>query len=77
MLTNAHPLSFVWVGGSIFNRKEDGFKKREQGLKKKDLEPQESLIKFSKFLQETDAKRNRADKKAVDERRLRVLKQGT
>lgn len=59
-----------------FNRKEDGFKKREQGLKKKDLELQESLIKFSKFLQETDAKRNRADKKSIDERRLRVIKEG-
>ena len=27
-------------------------------------------------MQETDAKRNRADKKAVDERRLRILKEG-
>lgn len=57
-------------------RKEEVFKIREQGLKKKDLELQESLIKFSKFLQENDAKRNRAEKKAVDERRLRTMKEG-
>lgn len=57
-------------------RKEEGFKKREKGLKKKDLELQESLIKFSKFLQENDAKRNRAEKKAIDERRLRTVKEG-
>ena len=31
---------------------EDGFKKREEALKLKDLELQESLIRFSKFLQE-------------------------
>ena len=34
-----------------FNRKEEVFKRREDGLKKKDLELQESLIRFSKFLQ--------------------------
>ena len=35
-----------------FNRKEEMFRRREEGLKKKDLELQESLIRFSKFLQE-------------------------
>lgn len=30
---------------------EEVFKRREDGLKKKDLELQESLIRFSKFLQ--------------------------
>lgn len=34
-----------------FNRKEEVFKRQESSLKKKDLDLQESLIKFSKFLQ--------------------------
>ena len=38
---------------------------REEGLKKKDLELQESLIRFSKFLQENDSKKTRAEKKAA------------
>jgi hypothetical protein len=39
---------------------EEIFKRREEALKKKDLELQESLIRFSKFLQENDSKRARA-----------------
>ena len=58
-----------------FNRKEEVFKRREDGLKKKDLELQESLIRFSKFLQENDSKRTRAEKKAEEERKLRQLKE--
>ena len=44
-------------------------KRREEGLKRKDIELQESLIRFSKFLQESDSKRSRALKKASDERK--------
>ena len=51
------------------------FKRREEGLKKKDLELQESLIRFSKFLQENDSKRMRALKKAQDERKIREEKE--
>ncbi len=51
------------------------FKRREEGLKKKDLELQESLIRFSKFLQENDAKRMHALKKAQDERKIREEKE--
>jgi hypothetical protein len=51
------------------------FKRREEGLKKKDLELQESLIRFSKFLQENDAKRMHALKKAQDERKTREEKE--
>ncbi|DBB07814.1 TPA: hypothetical protein ACH3X3_009224 [Trebouxia sp. C0006] len=58
-----------------FNRKEEVFKRREEGLKKKDLELQESLIRFSKFLQENDAKRMHALKKAQDERKTREEKE--
>lgn len=51
------------------------FRKREEVLKKKDLELQESLIRFSKFLQENDSKRARAEKKAADEVKSRQLKE--
>ncbi len=54
---------------------EEVFKRREEGLKKKDLELQESLIRFSKFLQENDAKRMHALKKAQDERKTREEKE--
>jgi hypothetical protein len=36
---------------------------------------QESLIRFSRFLQDNDAKRARAEKKAADEIRLRLAKE--
>lgn len=58
-----------------FNRKEEVFKRREEALKLKDLELQESLIRFSKFLQENDSKRARAEKKAADEIKARMLKE--
>lgn len=58
-----------------FQRKEATFKRREEMLKAKDLALQESLIKFNKFLQENDSKRNRAEKKRVDESRQKALKE--
>eukprot|EP00241_Pyramimonas_parkeae_P007189 CAMPEP_0114260016 /NCGR_PEP_ID=MMETSP0058-20121206/20221_1 /TAXON_ID=36894 /ORGANISM="Pyramimonas parkeae, CCMP726" /LENGTH=304 /DNA_ID=CAMNT_0001375141 /DNA_START=316 /DNA_END=1230 /DNA_ORIENTATION=+ len=58
-----------------FFKKEEVFKRREEGLKKKDLDLQESLIRFSKFLQENDSKRTRAEKKAADEIKLRHQKE--
>lgn len=54
---------------------QDAFHRREEGLRKKDLELQESLIKFNKFLQENESKRNRAVKRASDEVKQRVLKE--
>jgi uncharacterized ferredoxin-like protein len=54
---------------------EEAFRKREEVLKRKDLELQESLIRFSKFLQENDAKRARAEKKAADEIKIRLQKE--
>jgi len=51
------------------------FKRREEALKLKDLELQESLIRFSKFLQENDSKRARAEKKAADEIKARLQKE--
>lgn len=44
---------------------------RPQALKKKDLELQDSLLRFTKFLQENDAKRAKANKRAADEVRQR------
>jgi Domain of unknown function (DUF4200) len=58
-----------------FDRKEDIFKRQEDSLKKKDLDLQESLIKFSKFLQENDSKISRAEKKGRAEIALRQQKE--
>lgn len=58
-----------------FERKEEVFKRQEDSLKKKDLDLQESLIKFSKFLQENDSKISRAEKKAKEEIVLRQQKE--
>lgn len=56
-------------------QQEEVFKRREEGLKRKDLELQDSLIRFSKFLQENDSKRSRAEKKAADEIKSRLQKE--
>ena len=58
-----------------FQRREATFKRREDMLKKKDLELQESLIRFNKFLQENDSKRNRAEKKRLDEQKQKTSKE--
>jgi hypothetical protein len=58
-----------------FARREDAFRRREDGLRRKDLELQESLIKFNKFLQENESKRNRALKRAAEERKQREAKE--
>ncbi|KAL2634869.1 hypothetical protein R1flu_006348 [Riccia fluitans] len=58
-----------------FAQKEEILKKREETLRTKDLQLQESLIGFSKFLQENGVKRKRAEKKAADEIRLRLEKE--
>jgi hypothetical protein len=43
-----------------FKSSEDGFKRRENELREKDLKIQESLIKFSKYLEENEMKKNKA-----------------
>jgi hypothetical protein len=58
-----------------FERKESIHRRREDALKGKDLELQESLIKFNRFLQENENKRSRALKRANDERKLREQKE--
>ncbi len=54
----------------MLRMQEEAFKQREESLKRRDVELQDSLIRFSKFLQDNNAKRLRADKRAADERRL-------
>lgn len=58
-----------------FALKEEGFKRREETIKNKDLDLQESLVRFSKFLQENDSKRTRAERKAADEIKIRLQKE--
>eukprot|EP00002_Diphylleia_rotans_P028960 TRINITY_DN585_c0_g2_i1.p1 TRINITY_DN585_c0_g2~~TRINITY_DN585_c0_g2_i1.p1 ORF type:complete len:305 (-),score=77.29 TRINITY_DN585_c0_g2_i1:985-1899(-) len=58
-----------------FSRVEERIQQREEDLKRKDMELQESLVKFNKFLQENDSKRSRAEKKAAQEIRLREAKE--
>lgn len=58
------------------SRKEEAFRGRQEGLKKRDLELQDSLVRFSKFLQENEAKRTRAERRATEEIRLRMQKVG-
>ena len=60
---------------AALNLQEKNFKDREETLKRKDIDLQESLIRFSKFLQDNDAKRVRALKKAADERKTREEKE--
>jgi hypothetical protein len=54
-----------------YQRKEELFKRREENLRKKDLELQEALVSFNKFLKENEHKRRRADHRANEEIRKR------
>lgn len=58
-----------------FARREELFKRREDSLRKSDLDLQQNLIKFNKFLQENDSKTARAEKKAKEEANLRQHKE--
>lgn len=73
------------------SRREEAFRRREEALRKKDLDLQDSLIRFNKFLrvshstgahvwclsssQENEAKRHRAEKRAADEQKARFAKE--
>ncbi|XP_024357306.1 cilia- and flagella-associated protein 73 isoform X1 [Physcomitrium patens] len=58
-----------------FAQKEEILQKREDALREKDLKLQESLIGFSRFLQENSIKKKRAEKKSLDEIRIRQEKE--
>lgn len=55
-----------------YAQQERAFKEREDALRAKDLELQSSLTKFSRFLQDADARRARAVRKATEEHRAAV-----
>lgn len=59
----------LWV------EQEVNFSQRESLIKKKDLELQDNLVRFGKFLQENDGKRVRAKRRAADEINLRLRKE--
>ena len=57
-----------------YARHEDSLRQRETEVRKRDLELQDSLIRYNKFMQFNDAKRVRAEKRAAAERKLRAEK---
>ena len=50
-----------------YQTKEAQFKRREENLRKKDLELQEALVLFNRFLKENEMKRRRAEQRANEE----------
>ena len=50
-----------------YQQKETQFKRREENLRKKDLELQEALVLFNRFLKENEMKRRRAEQRANEE----------
>lgn len=54
-----------------YQRKEEIFKRREENLRKKDLELQEALVLFNKFLKENEQKRRRAEHRFTEESKRR------
>ena len=48
---------------------EQKFKEREKAMMAKNAALEESFVSFSKYLQENDAKKARASKRAIDEAR--------
>ena len=50
-----------------FAQEEELFKKKEVQLRAKDLQLQQQLIKFNKFLQDNQAKQRRAETRTAEE----------
>eukprot|EP00842_Homolaphlyctis_polyrhiza_P004954 jgi/Hompol1/545/HPOL_004240-RA len=59
-----------------FAMKMESLTQRREELARKESQLKDSLLKFDKFLKENDAKRMRALKKSMDERKLREQKEG-
>ncbi|KAJ3299595.1 Cilia- and flagella-associated protein 73 [Borealophlyctis nickersoniae] len=59
-----------------FAMKMESLAQRREELARKEGQLQESLMKFDKFLKENDAKRTRALRKSLDERKTREQKEG-
>ncbi|KAJ3304228.1 Cilia- and flagella-associated protein 73 [Kappamyces sp. JEL0829] len=58
-----------------FSMKMESLSQRREELARKEAQLKESLLKFDKFLQENDAKRLRAVKKAIEERKVKDQKE--
>ena len=58
-----------------FSMKMESLSQRREELARKETQLKESLLKFDKFLQENDAKRLRALKKAIEERKTKDQKE--
>lgn len=54
-------------------REEDKFRDQETKLRGSDLELQNSMIKFSQFLQENEKKKTEADLKRSEENKVRFI----
>ncbi|KAJ3221289.1 Cilia- and flagella-associated protein 73 [Clydaea vesicula] len=59
-----------------FALKMESLAQRREELARKETQLKDSLTKFDKFLKENDAKRTRALKKSLEERKLREQKEG-
>lgn len=53
-----------------YKGKEEGFKKKEEELKERDYEIQASLIRFSKYLTDIQAKSQRTQKRIQEEKKV-------
>ena len=85
-LTNVNPITrllekrkqLLSVQQSLDHSKEDyaakegQFKRREENLRKKDLELQEALVLFNRFLKDNEVKRRRAEQRANEEIKKRL-----
>jgi DNA repair exonuclease SbcCD ATPase subunit len=58
-----------------FKKQESNFKVQEAEIRNRDLQIQEDLIKFCRYLQENDSKKIRAEKRFADEQKARVAKE--
>ncbi len=58
-----------------FSMKMESLSQRREELARKETQLKESLLKFDKFLQENDAKRLRAIKKAIEEKKIKDMKE--
>ncbi|KRX03829.1 hypothetical protein PPERSA_04624 [Pseudocohnilembus persalinus] len=58
-----------------FKKKEKVFQEHEESIRQRDWQIQDNLIEYCKFLQENDAKRERARKRFNDEQKARIQKE--
>ncbi|KAM3145342.1 hypothetical protein pb186bvf_002670 [Paramecium bursaria] len=57
------------------NNKEETFKVQEENIRKIDMQLQEELINFCKYLQDNEAKKKRAENRMREEQKIRIQKE--